>query len=556
MAVRASWSPAQRPLAAALVLLVLSLTAYATLRLAFGERPAHVNVRWAPAVDQQRRHELEQRYQLRQGSEASPRTFRYELSDLSTGNIRALVLDPSVEDTSRIHRTAFRIGRLTPRGRYAGRGATWGPLLEAAAVLLLIAALAVGVVRNPGMAIGAAVRTIARWIPEASAEAVALFRMAFGIAVVATTCFPPQAGSPPWLRPLLGAAGILFIGGAAARVAYVLLAIGTLVWAMVVTTGSSHHPVAALLLCMLCLLGSRWSDAWSVDAWWRRRRGAALARRERAFSGIYGYTIWVPGFVMGVAFAAAAVAKLRDSGIAWVLNGTVKYHFLSDAHAAPLDWGLHVGRYPWLAVALSLGAIAIEALIIVGACSRSYRYRGLAGIAGAAILSGFGLFQGVVWPGWWVLLLSFLPWHRVHGRAAAAPAASTPSRREWILAGLVVGLAGQQLIVSGLRLEARPFLSTYDMYATTYDSPEDYVAKSGSAYWIVSGDGRECRVERSEAEVVAATTSTAIPSVSAILRRCFGEAAAAAAAVTVEKRDLAMDWERWEVGGQRRTRLR
>ena len=84
----------------------------------------------------------------------------------------------------------------------------------------------------------------------------------------------------------------------------------------------------------------------------------------------YGYTVWVPGLVLGVVFAAAAVAKLRDAGVAWILNGTVKYHFLSDSVQAMVDWGLWIGRHHWLSVLLSFGAIAIETLVIVGVAAR------------------------------------------------------------------------------------------------------------------------------------------------------------------------------------------
>ena len=76
-------------------------------------------------------------------------------------------------------------------------------------------------------------------------------------------------------------------------------------------------------------------------------RGGA-ARCRRATPKEYGYTVWVPGLVLGVVFAAAAVAKLRDAGVAWILNGTVKYHFLSDSVQAMVDWGLWIGRHHWL----------------------------------------------------------------------------------------------------------------------------------------------------------------------------------------------------------------
>ena len=92
----------------------LAGTAYAVLRLTFGERPVGIHVRWAPTIDDVARHQLEQRYQLARAELREDRTFRYALTDRSRDNIRNLVLDPAVEDTHWIDRTAFRVGDAAP----------------------------------------------------------------------------------------------------------------------------------------------------------------------------------------------------------------------------------------------------------------------------------------------------------------------------------------------------------------------------------------------------------------------------------------------------------
>jgi hypothetical protein len=265
-------------------------------------------------------------------------------------------------------------------------------------------------------------RSIVSRIPTGSAEQVAVFRIVFGIALLALflqqrvgpafvfqstnaltplhewllTPFVRAPSLTLWVLPWLLFWSALFIAGAASRFSYLMLTFGAFAWATVMTTRLGYHMVSALLVALLCLIPSRWGDAWSVDAWWRRRNlrlpvGTGSPQE-------YGYTIWMPGVVVGVIFAAAAVAKLHESGIAWILNGTVKYHFLSDAASAPLDWGLQVGLYPKLAVALSLGAILIESTIVFGSFARRYVYRAIAGIAGIALLSGFALFQGLSGP--------------------------------------------------------------------------------------------------------------------------------------------------------------
>ena len=89
-------------------------TAYAVLRLTFGERPVSIHVRWAPTIDAATRLQLEQRYRLTRAEPREDRTFAYALTDRSRDNIRNLVLDPAVEDTHEIDRTAFRVEDAAP----------------------------------------------------------------------------------------------------------------------------------------------------------------------------------------------------------------------------------------------------------------------------------------------------------------------------------------------------------------------------------------------------------------------------------------------------------
>jgi hypothetical protein len=335
-----------------------------------------------------------------------------------------------------------------------------------------------------------------------------------------------------------------------------MLTFGAFAWAALMTTRLGYHMVSALLVALPCLIPSRWGDAWSVDAWWRRRNLEIPVKTTSPQE--YGYTIWMPGVVVGVIFAAAAVAKLHESGIAWILNGTVKYHFLSDAASAPLDWGLRVGLYPTLAIALSFGAILIESTIVFGAFARRYLSRAIAGIAAVALLGGFGLFQGLFWPAWWLLLVSFLPWHWLLRRESPAVQSANASAldiarlRPHVL--IVIVFIAQQLLVSGLSLEAGPALSTYGMYANTYDSPEAYESQSTTSYWLTSSDGRQCSVSEGAARAVASARSGSAdaPARDAV-QRCFGTADLST--VEAEQRRARIDWKRWRPAGETRLTL-
>ena len=408
-------------------------------------------------------------------------------------------------------------------------------------------------------------------IPAASAESVALFRIAFGSAlliflfsrpVLATWAVNPgNAPSPAqrlmlpifidapwvadWLQPWVAFWGALFIVGAFARTAFACLTVGTFAWALLYTTRTTHHTVSALLLTLLALQWSRWGDAWSIDAWRRRDHPSS-----RGTSHQYGYTVWAPGFVVGLILCAAALAKLRESGLAWILNGTVKYHFLSDSSQAMVDWGLRIGRHHWLAVLLSFGAIAIETLVIVGVCARAYRYRLIAGVGVLCLLLGFTLLQGLFWPAWWILLLSFLPWHLVRTPPATATMhPMSPALRSGpypkLAVFMVMALVAQQLVVSLLKLEVAPFLSTYDMYSTTYASPAEYELKAGQAYWLVglddSGQAHRCGITQTEADAIA--RGGVLPD-RYFLRRCF-DPSIHLQSVFVEVGRVHVDWTQW-----------
>ena len=565
---------------------------YSVLRVTYGNRPAYIHVTWADTVDGALRQRLETRYSLALPDPKEGRTIGYALTDRSSANIRSLVLDPAVEDTQQIDRTKFLLLDV-PRLPYV----TSYPAVPAGLELLAVACLFGGLVSMSLALLGIGAPTLIQgrvlvvrnafldplrasrrawaglmaWItgriPAASAGSVALFRIAFGSAlliflfsrpVLATWAVNPwNAPSPAhrlilrifvdaswlvdWLQPWLAFWGALFIVGAFARTAFACLTVGAFAWALLYTTRMTHHTVSALMLTLLALQWSRWGDAWSIDAWRRRDHPSS-----RGTSQQYGYTVWAPGFVLGLVLCAAALAKLRESGLAWILNGTVKYHFLSDSSQAMVDWGLRIGRHPWLAVLLSFGAIAIETLVIVGVAARAYRYRLIAGGAVLCLLLGFTLLQGLFWPAWWILLLSFLPWHLVRTPGASS-LRSEPLPKLALF--MVIALVAQQLVVSLLKLEVAPFLSTFDMYSTTYASPAEYELKAGQAYWLVglddSGRAHRCGISQVDADTIARGAVLADRhSREEFLRRCF-DASIRLQSVFVEVGRVHVDWTQW-----------
>ena len=543
-----------RRTAVGLVLLAAALAPAA--RGIAGPRGALVHVRWQPSVTAADRQGLEQRFHLVDGELLDAATWRYDVTDPSSDNLSALVSEPAAADTHNINRSTGSLDpaavRTARRSRFSDGNAIvavadWGAAaLAVVGVLLAFAgtvarttyADAIGQGTRRGANVvrtsiaGPIARFLQRGIPQIDARTAGLFRIVFGTAALGYFVLYPVDASwlartfdleidgpvhqavMQWLRarpavvdlvgPWLIVTGIAFITGLFTRATYALFVVGAVVWAYVAVSQSSTHPQSILVLTLVALLPSRWGDGLSVDAWRHTKSGRSVPLPP----GVrYGYSVWVPGLAFGVAFAAAAWAKLTvpPDWTSWVANGTVKYHFITDSVNAPVQWGLQLAVHPWLAVFASFLAIATESLVVTAAFIRNEWYRLAMGLGAVCLIAGFGLFMGVFWPGWWVPLLGFLPWQRLSDVARTLPGSrgepdpSTGSEspraesrgamtRPASLAQLamIVAVIAQQVFVSEMRLERAPMFSWYDMYSGTYASPAAFTASRPPRFRIVA----------------------------------------------------------------------
>jgi hypothetical protein len=149
---------AQRPrlqLRAALRIAALAgaITAFAlpiVARIAAGPRGGVVHVRWVPSVDAAARQQLEARFRLADGEALGGSTWRYDLVDPTSGHIRDLVRDPSVEDTHHIDRSRFTLddtARTARRGHFA-HGSAVVAFADRMAIALAIAAALLALYRR------------------------------------------------------------------------------------------------------------------------------------------------------------------------------------------------------------------------------------------------------------------------------------------------------------------------------------------------------------------------------------------------------------------------
>lgn len=380
-------------------------------------------------------------------------------------------------------------------------------------LVALFAALVMAAVRSFPRSLGL---WLAERMPPLSARALGAYRLALGLGLFAAlrrevldAVSPEHQRLSSWLARLdfvrtlsaspdaivwiWHAAAVLLLCFAIGLLPRLTLAAAAAAMTLFVGVGLSSkgmHDWGIPLITVWMLVLVPWRDSIGVHtviARWRRRVPPPVSPSLR------GLAVWLPGLTLGIAFLAAAFAKLDTSGVAWITSGAVRFHFIEDARTAPVSWGLLLARSDVAAVALSLGAVMIEGAFWTVAFFKHPAVRALYGLAGFAMLAGFYLFQGLFWPAWWALFLAFLPWSvldrvTIRVRATDAERASrsqahhesdetpldTPVPLPRFTSIAIVMLTLQQPIVSALRVESEPFFSDYSMYSYTWPSKEAF----------------------------------------------------------------------------------
>lgn len=128
-------------------------------------------------------------------------------------------------------------------------------------------------------------------------------------------------------------------------------------WAMV------FHTENLMVLHVLALALAPAADAWSVDRWWRARRGAPPAAPD----GRYAWAVRLAACLTVITYVIAGLAKLRLTGIDWLdgdqLRNQIAYDNLRKALLGDVYSELAVPllEHPGFFVGLSIATVVIEA---------------------------------------------------------------------------------------------------------------------------------------------------------------------------------------------------
>ena len=458
--------------------------------------PHHINVRWIDGTDEETRLTAEAELGLDAGTQQEGQTWQYVVTATDSITLQAIVSHPLAEDTHGINRTEFTLAdhdlsnrsryQLTPYNQEIEHAIQTAK--ESQGTSLFIFAVIAGLLGCLPTA-GLAGSMLGNRLPQLSLEATALMRLVFGALLaiaVWKTSFSPDLVVPvnvhrttDWLAnwELIGA---LASSPNAIHILQIAATLGLLLFATGVFLPRQVLVCTAVVLTMLVLAKLRHGSShdWGLPllAVWALTP-VPWNQLKKLDPRVRGYAAWVPGFLFGLSFAAAAIAKLRESGFSWITTGAVRYHFVEDAEGAVSTLGLWIASHEQVAVAVSTLAIIAELLLLLTAFSKTTLLRLLGGTLGTALLLGFWLLQGVFWPAWWALLLAFLPWNQIAAQlkspSIALPTSTISATPAWI--GRVLALfVGIQLAASLSGTEHEPLISDFPMYSHTYSSPASF----------------------------------------------------------------------------------
>ena len=141
--------------------------------------------------------------------------------------------------------------------------------------------------------------------------------------------------------------------------------------------GKTHHTDAVLVLIFVILAASRCGDAMSVDSWIRRKfRNGDTRPKPLGPSSEYTWPVRSACVLLCIVFFAAGMAKLRHSGLAWILsdnmaNLLVLHHH--TGHTPAVDWGLLLAQSHWGSRLMAAFGMGVEILAPLSIFSRRCR---------------------------------------------------------------------------------------------------------------------------------------------------------------------------------------
>jgi hypothetical protein len=265
--------------------------------------------------------------------------------------------------------------------------------------------------------------------------------------------------------------------GAWTRVSIAVSLVANLVVVGVVESFNApwSHGFVPLLLVHLAFVAAPAGRALSVDAWWRRGRGAATAQRPAPV-----WPVLLAQVAAALPFFNAVYWKLRVSGFHWVLSDNLRHQILTrfdwagDERTALADF-LVKSEVAWKAAAAAnmvTQALPMVACLLV----RRPRLRAALGVFYVVEIVLLDLVMQLPNYHWLPFALLFIDWDRLVAWRRRVPVEEDgPAPRRgasWFIAAFLVANLAIAFVWRGLDRHANLYpLSQYRMFAMTRAKP-------------------------------------------------------------------------------------
>lgn len=177
--------------------------------------------------------------------------------------------------------------------------------------------------------------------------------------------------------------------------------------------GKMGHGDQLTILIMLIFALSSCGDGFSIDRWFKTKRGQPPAE----LSPEYRWPIRMVWVLMASVFCAAGVTKLHRVGLAWITSDNFEIMMIQAHYGLnrpPTNWGLHLAHYPRLCNFLAGGAVALELLFPLSLFHR--RLRMVLVPMTLSMQIGIGLVMGIWFMPFLRAYLFWVPWDRIRQR--------------------------------------------------------------------------------------------------------------------------------------------
>jgi hypothetical protein len=182
---------------------------------------------------------------------------------------------------------------------------------------------------------------------------------------------------------------------------------GSILMNLVFCVSRTPHEAAPVAICLAILALSRCGDAYSIDAYLRKRRLRSNNLSER--NPDYRWPVMLCRLVISIVLCNAGLNKLFVSGPDWIVSDNLARLLLLQS----ADLGVYISRWPLLCSFFAGVTVLVEIIHPLALFSRRAAY--ILVPSGILMLVGFRVFMNIPFYLLIVLHVFWVPWDQIFG---------------------------------------------------------------------------------------------------------------------------------------------